>query len=172
MGLAVASFGLLGLGVLFYLVPSAANVNIIWGFSIGASSIALFARVGGGIFTKAADVGSDLVGKVEAGIPEDDPRNPGVIADNVGDNVGDVAGLGADIYESYVGALVAAMTIGATLSSNELLSMFDGALSARLLDTAHWINIGVVPGSETVATQLMLMALPLLLAVVGLAASL
>ena len=116
MGLAVASFGLLGLGVLFYFFGSAADVNIIWGFSMGASSIALFARVGGGIFTKAADVGSDLVGKVEAGIPEDDPRNPGVIADNVGDNVGDVAGLGADIYESYVGAMVAAMTIGVTMS--------------------------------------------------------
>jgi K(+)-stimulated pyrophosphate-energized sodium pump len=172
MGLAVASFGLLGLGTLFYLFPSAGNVNIIWGFSMGASSIALFARVGGGIFTKAADVGSDLVGKVEAGIPEDDPRNPGVIADNVGDNVGDVAGLGADIYESYVGAMVAAMTIGATLSSSELLSMFGGAMPARLLDMAHWINIEVVPGSESIAAQLMLMALPLLLAAVGLAASL
>ncbi len=100
MGLPVASFGLFGLGILFYFFGGAENVNIIWGFSMGASSIALFARVGGGIFTKAADVGSDLVGKVEAGIPEDDPRNPGVIADNVGDNVGDVAGMGADIYES------------------------------------------------------------------------
>ena len=105
MGLAVASFGLVGLGVFFTVMSSnfathPNSASTIWGFSMGASSIALFARVGGGIFTKAADVGSDLVGKIEAGIPEDDPRNPGVIADNVGDNVGDIAGMGADIYES------------------------------------------------------------------------
>jgi len=172
MGLAVASFGLLGLGVLFWFFGSAEDVNIIWGFSMGASSIALFARVGGGIFTKAADVGSDLVGKVEAGIPEDDPRNPGVIADNVGDNVGDVAGLGADIYESYVGAMVAAMTIGVTLTQPELLSLFHGMIPARLLDMASAIDIAVAPGGEVVAAKIMLMALPLLLAAAGLAASL
>src|SRR3989338_6814602 len=105
MGLSVASIGLIGVGVFFYLYGEPGTAAIINGYAMGASSIALFARVGGGIFTKTADVGSDLVGKIEAGIPEDDPRNPGVIADNVGDNVGDVAGLGADIFESYVGAI-------------------------------------------------------------------
>jgi len=122
MGLAVAALGLLGLGI-YYMIYAADALPgttdfadfaaIISGFSMGASSIALFARVGGGIYTKAADVGADLVGKVEAGIPEDDPRNPAVIADNVGDNVGDVAGMGADIFESYVGAIVATIVIGA-----------------------------------------------------------
>jgi K(+)-stimulated pyrophosphate-energized sodium pump len=123
MGLAVASLGLAGLGLLFFIfaadaVPGTTDLatfaQIISGFAMGASSIALFARVGGGIYTKAADVGADLVGKVEAGIPEDDPRNPATIADNVGDNVGDVAGLGADIFESYVGSVVATIAIGAT----------------------------------------------------------
>ncbi len=148
MGLAVASLGLLGIGLiartfLTFSVDEGAwrtFSEIIAGFAMGASTIALFARVGGGIYTKAADVGADLVGKVEAGIPEDDPRNPAVIADNVGDNVGDVAGMGADIFESYVGAMIATIAIGAT--------------------------------SATVANRLDAVALPVLFTVVGLAASL
>ncbi len=110
MGLAVVGLGALGLAVLYYIFQ---DINVVTGFSLGASSIALFCRVGGGIYTKAADVGADLVGKVEAGIPEDDPRNPAVIADNVGDNVGDVAGMGADLFESYVGSIVSALLLGA-----------------------------------------------------------
>ena len=115
MGLCVASLGLIGVGGLFLLFGRGDNASVISGFAMGASSIALFARVGGGIYTKIADVGSDLVGKVEAGIPEDDPRNPGVIADNVGDCVGDTAGLGADIFESYVGSMIATIAIAASM---------------------------------------------------------
>ncbi|MCY4400012.1 MAG: sodium-translocating pyrophosphatase [Gemmatimonadetes bacterium] len=155
MGLSVAALGLLGIGALYTLLASDAIpgtndlprfAEIISGFAMGASSIALFARVGGGIFTKAADVGADLVGKVEAGIPEDDPRNPATIADNVGDNVGDVAGMGADIFESYVGSIVATIAIGAT--------------SAAL----------VVSTTEAVALPLITVLVGLLCSVVGIAA--
>ena len=145
MGLCVASLGLLGLGFLYLLFggdPETAHA--IHGFGMGASSVALFSRVGGGIFTKSADVGADLVGKVEAGIPEDDPRNPGVIADNVGDNVGDVAGMGSDIFESYCGAMIATIAIASTLTAAAL---------------------------ETLGAQPALMFLPLALASVGLLCS-
>ena len=155
MGLAVASLGLLGIGILcraFGIFTDPSSAAVINGFAMGASSIALFARVGGGIYTKAADVGADLVGKVEAGIPEDDPRNPAVIADNVGDNVGDVAGMGADIFESYVGSVIATIAMAATAS-------------ATLLDK-------LAPGMAVEQARLATMSYPLLVIMVGLVASL
>ena len=130
MGMSVVGLGLFGASIIYIITK---NVDVLSGFSLGASSIALFARVGGGIYTKAADVGADLVGKVEAGIPEDDPRNPAVIADNVGDNVGDVAGMGADLFESYVGSIVSAVTLGITITGTALEGagvLFPLALSA------------------------------------------
>lgn len=160
MGLSVASLGLLGLGIFYFYIIFTKNpelpselfiynqdfIKIITGFAMGASSIALFARVGGGIYTKAADIGADLVGKIEAKIPEDDPRNPAVIADNVGDNVGDVAGMGADLFESYVGSVVATMAIAATIDPN----------SSDMVPTGHPVAF---------------MSLPIVLIMVGLIAS-
>ncbi len=149
MGMCVVGLGLLGCSLIYILTK---NANILFGFSLGASSIALFARVGGGIYTKAADVGADLVGKVEAGIPEDDPRNPAVIADNVGDNVGDVAGMGADLFESYVGALVSALTLGLLLEkehqSIEGAGAFYPLLIAALGIVASIIATFFVRGKE------------------------
>jgi K(+)-stimulated pyrophosphate-energized sodium pump len=163
MGLCVAGLGLAGLGAVYYFfgnnIASELRVShddlgtYIHSFAVGASSIALFARIGGGIYTKAADVGADIVGKVEANIPEDDPRNPGVIADNVGDNVGDIAGMGADIYESYVAAIVAAMALGLTMPRSEL---------EKLVSTA---------GTSDLQLRATAIALPLLLATVGLVVS-
>jgi len=156
MGLAVASLGLLGLGFWFWIFgDSPSTAQYITGFAMGASSIALFARVGGGVYTKAADVGADLVGKVEAGIPEDDPRNPGVIADNVGDNVGDIAGMGADIFESYVGSVVATIAIGATLT-----------ITPEFLD-----RFPVLKDLTPVAVKLKYMAMPILVVMAGLLSS-
>jgi K(+)-stimulated pyrophosphate-energized sodium pump len=154
MGLSVASLGILGLGILYLVFSSPESAQSLVGFGMGASSVALFARVGGGIYTKAADVGADLVGKVEAGIPEDDPRNPGVIADNVGDNVGDVAGMGADIFESYVGSMIACMAIGATM----VYAQLEGITSIdKAVDIDNYRRL--------------LMSTPFIMGVVGLVAS-
>ncbi|MEM9059149.1 MAG: sodium-translocating pyrophosphatase [Pseudomonadota bacterium] len=153
MGLSVAALGLIGLGGLYVYIGG--DAHSLEGFGMGASTVALFSRVGGGIFTKAADVGADLVGKVEAGIPEDDPRNPGVIADNVGDNVGDVAGMGSDIFESYCGSMIATIAIASTLS----LAAFNGAFGLEVTEEAF---------NDIKASM---MFLPLALAGLGLIAS-
>lgn len=145
MGMSVVGLGLLGLGIVILLFPG--QSAIINGFSLGASSVALFGRVGGGIYTKAADVGADLVGKVEAGIPEDDPRNPAVIADNVGDNVGDVAGMGSDLFESYVGSVIAAIALGASLGIG---ANGEGVIVPLLL--AAWGIIASILGTFFVRT--------------------
>ncbi|MEA3358343.1 MAG: sodium-translocating pyrophosphatase [Thermodesulfobacteriota bacterium] len=161
MGLSVASLGLLGLGFWFWLYGGdPETAKYINGFAMGASSIALFARVGGGVYTKAADVGADLVGKVEAGIPEDDPRNPGVIADNVGDNVGDIAGMGADIFESYVGSVIATIAIAATLAINT-----PDALAAFIK------SFPVLEGASATVIKLKFMAMPVLIVMAGLIGS-
>ena len=157
MGLSVAALGLIGVGVLFLVYGTPAHHEPIIGFAMGASSVALFARVGGGIYTKAADVGADLVGKVEAGIPEDDPRNPGVIADNVGDNVGDVAGMGADIFESYVTCLIGCLALAATLNVDQL-------------KTLTTFGAAGVAGTEEYF-RIWLMATPLILGLIGAIAS-
>ena len=148
MGMCVAGLGALGVSVVYILTK---DVDVLSGFSLGASSIALFARVGGGIYTKAADVGADLVGKVEAGIPEDDPRNPAVIADHVGDNVGDVAGMGADLFESYVGSLVSALTLGVAVSAISGV-VFPLAIAGCGL-VASIIGTFFVKGDEKVSPQ-------------------
>ncbi len=146
MGMCVAGLGLLGTSIVYLITGS---TDVMMGYSLGASSIALFARVGGGIYTKAADVGADLVGKVEAGIPEDDPRNPAVIADNVGDNVGDVAGMGADLFESYVGAIVSAVTLGAVAANVDTASaVFFPFVLAGIGNIASIIGSMFVKGGE------------------------
>ena len=141
MGMCVVGLGLLGVAAIYAITG---NADILFGFSLGASSIALFARVGGGIYTKAADVGADLVGKVEAGIPEDDPRNPAVIADNVGDNVGDVAGMGADLFESYVGSLISAITLGLVWANSNTVLIDGGAVIYPVLLSSLGIVASII----------------------------
>ena len=147
MGMCVAALGLIGLGSLFfYFGADPGHVHAIEGFGMGASTVALFSRVGGGIFTKSADIGADLVGKLEAGIPEDDPRNPGVIADNVGDNVGDIAGMGSDIFESYCGSMIASIAIAATMIGDHpqawsMMALPLGLASVGLLSSAAMIAV-------------------------------
>ncbi len=147
MGMSVVGLGLLGLGIIVLIFAGPENSSIVNGFSLGASSVALFGRVGGGIYTKAADVGADLVGKVEAGIPEDDPRNPAVIADNVGDNVGDVAGMGSDLFESYVGSIIAAIALGASLAIG---ANSEGVIAPLMI--AAWGIIASIIGTFFVRT--------------------
>ena len=156
MGLCVASLGLIGLGGLyyFYAANGASNVHALEGFGMGASVVALFSRVGGGIFTKSADVGADLVGKIEAGIPEDDPRNPGVIADNVGDNVGDVAGMGSDIFESYCGSMIASIAIAYTMSSESLMFLPLGLAATGLIASIIGIFIVKMQSAKAPASAL------------------
>jgi K(+)-stimulated pyrophosphate-energized sodium pump len=156
MGLCVASLGLIGLGGLyyFYAANGASHVHALEGFGMGASVVALFSRVGGGIFTKSADVGADLVGKIEAGIPEDDPRNPGVIADNVGDNVGDVAGMGSDIFESYCGSMIASIAIAYTMSSESLMFLPLGLAATGLIASIIGIFIVKMQSAKAPASAL------------------
>ena len=153
MGLCVASLGLIGLGGLYYFF-SDGHVHALEGFGMGASVVALFSRVGGGIFTKSADVGADLVGKIEAGIPEDDPRNPGVIADNVGDNVGDVAGMGSDIFESYCGSMIASIAIAYTLGSQDMMMLPLLLASVGLIASIIGIIIVKLQSSKAPASAL------------------
>ena len=146
MGLTVAAMGLFGIGILYYFFSGdRETIHAIEGFAMGASSVALFSRVGGGIFTKSADVGADLVGKVEAGIPEDDPRNPGVIADNVGDNVGDVAGMGSDIFESYCGSMIATIALASTLSAAAAFDLApDGSVDSLMFMPLALASVGLI----------------------------
>jgi K(+)-stimulated pyrophosphate-energized sodium pump len=155
MGLCVASLGLIGLGALYYLyVPAGIDPHKLEGFAMGASVVALFSRVGGGIFTKSADVGADLVGKIEAGIPEDDPRNPGVIADNVGDNVGDVAGMGSDIFESYCGSMIASIAIAYTLGNEDMMMLPLALASTGLIASIIGIFIVKLQSAKAPASAL------------------
>jgi K(+)-stimulated pyrophosphate-energized sodium pump len=154
MGLCVAALGLIGLGALYYFFVPASHVHALEGFGMGASVVALFSRVGGGIFTKSADVGADLVGKIEAGIPEDDPRNPGVIADNVGDNVGDVAGMGSDIFESYCGSMIASIAIAYTLGSQDMMMLPLVLASTGLIASIIGIFIVKLQSSKAPASAL------------------